>query len=306
MRSWPLVPIMGIVFLCGLTGCGERKTPQPASVPSPRPVTLAPKPKPPAGVALPASTLALASYKPTPDEFIQAKDLPNRVALTFDAGSDASAVSLMLKTLKERNLRATFFLTGKFAEQFPEASRAIADAGMEIGNHSYSHPRFTALSDDRVQEQLERAEVAILKACGRGAKPLFRFPYGDRDERTTALVAGAGYQSIYWTLDSHDSLGKPKSADFYADRIIKKIKPGYVTLMHVSSVNSAKALPRILDYLKKNKMTTVPVSELLLHSPPGTGSVRTAFKKNPPIATSSGTIPGTALVGSDRVRLSSR
>ena len=63
------------------------------------------------------------------------------------------------------------FLAGMFCDKFPEAARAIADAGMELGNHSYSHPHFTKLSDEEIKSQMERAEEAILKACGRGAKP---------------------------------------------------------------------------------------------------------------------------------------
>lgn len=190
------------------------------------------------------------------------------VALTFDAGSDASAVPLILKTLAARNLHATFFLTGKFAEKFPGACRAIADAGMEIGNHSYSHPRFTKLSNAQIRKQLERAETAIEKACGRGAKPLFRFPYGDSDERTCEVVAAAGYQPIRWTLDSLDAFRTRKTADFVANRIVSRIQPGYITLMHVSCITSAEALPRILAHLDSLKIRPVPVSELYLSARP--------------------------------------
>src|SRR5205814_10093968 len=122
----------------------------------------------------------------------------------------------------EHHAHATFFLTGRFCEQFPGEVRAIAEAGMELGNHSYSHPHFTRLSDAEIRSQLERAEAAIVKACGRGAKPLFRFPYGDCDRRARSVVADAGYQAIYWSVDSWDSFGRPKSADFVADRILRK------------------------------------------------------------------------------------
>ena len=115
---------------------------------------------------------------------------------------------------------------------------------------------------------MERAEAAIVKVCGRNPKPLFRFPYGDCDRRTRALVAQSGYQAIGWTLDSLDSVGKPKSADFVAKRIITKIKPGYITLMHVSYPQSAQALPRIFAHLDKQGWQAVPVSELLLAVPP--------------------------------------
>jgi peptidoglycan/xylan/chitin deacetylase (PgdA/CDA1 family) len=210
---------------------------------------------------------AVASWQPTTRLFDRGMNTPAKVALTFDAGADPDAVPLILQTLAEHHVHATFFLTGKFCELFPDQCRAIADAGMELGNHSFSHPHFTKETDEEIRSQLERAEAAIVKACGRGAKPLFRFPYGDSDRRTRDLVAALGYQPIHWTLDSLDSVGKPKSADFVAARILGKIKPGYITLMHVSRVESAKALPRIFDYLDKTGVQVVPVSELLLNQP---------------------------------------
>ena len=211
---------------------------------------------------------ALVTLIPTARLFEYTRWTPQRVALTFDAGSDNSAVRPILAELEKHHTRATFFLTGKFCESYPDSCRAIAEAGMEIGNHSYSHPSFLKRKDPQIVNQLERAELAITRACGRGAKPLFRFPYGDCNRRTRQTVANSGYQSIGWTLDSLDSVGKPKSAAFVAKRIVSKIKPGYITLMHVSYRNSAAALPQIFAYLDKQGLESVPVSELLLASSP--------------------------------------
>lgn len=225
---------------------------------------------------------ALTTLIPTAKLFEYTRFAPNRVSLTFDAGSDNSAVRPILAALEQHHNRATFFLTGKFCEQYPDSCRAIADAGMEIGNHSYSHPSFIKRTDVVIATQLDRAELAIIKACGRGAKPLFRFPYGDCSPRTRHAVVDKGYQPIGWTLDSLDSVGKPKSADFVAKRIIAKIKPGYITLMHVSYRHSAEALPRIFAYLGKQGLKSVPVSELYFAAHPPTSMPTPAqpiFKK---------------------------
>jgi peptidoglycan/xylan/chitin deacetylase (PgdA/CDA1 family) len=189
---------------------------------------------------------------------------PHEVALTFDAGVDDRAVPLLLQTLQARHVHATFFLTGRFCERYPRSVRAIADAGMEIGNHSYSHPHFTKLSRSAILEQLSRSEAAITRACGRGAKPLFRFPFGDCDRRTIRIVAEAGYQPIGWTIDSLDSVGKPKSPQFVADRINRRIRSGEITLCHVSMIRSAKALPAIFAHLDRQGDHVVPVSTLLV------------------------------------------
>ena len=246
-----------------LAGCGGKPPTQTASVAPTKPASIRP-PAQAAPLPPPIIAAALAAFKPKAAQFIRAKDTA-RVALTFDAGSDDRAVQPILRELRTRNVRATFFLTGKFCEQFPKSCRAIADAGMEIGNHSYSHPHFSRLSDAEIKSQLERGEVAIVKACGRGAKPLFRFPYGDFNARACKVVAASGYQPVYWTLDSLDAYGERKSAAFVTNRINTRIKGGYVTLMHVSSVGSAEALPEIFAHLDKMKARPVPVSELLLN-----------------------------------------
>ena len=206
-------------------------------------------------------------FKPSAELLMGAAPDTNLVALTFDAGSDAKAVPQILKALKDRNLHVTFFLTGRFCEHFPAECRAIADAGMEIGNHSFNHPHFTKLSEKQIIEQLDKSEEIITRVCGRGAKPLFRFPFGDCNARTQQIVAAQGYQSIRWTLDSLDSIGQKKSAGFVEARIMKKIKPGYITLMHVSEVGSAEALPAIFDQLDKMGVKIVTVSEILKSKP---------------------------------------
>ena len=208
-----------------------------------------------------------ADYKPSAELVMGAAPDLNLVAMTFDAGGDAKAVPAILKALKDRNLRVTFFLTGRFCEHFPTECKSIADAGMEIGNHSFNHPHFTKLSEKQIIEQLEKSEAIITKTCGRGAKPLFRFPYGDCDARTQRIVSAQGYQPIRWTLDSLDSVGHKKSGDFVEARINKKIKPGYITLMHVSETGSADALPAIFDHIEKMGAKIVPVSEMLKSKP---------------------------------------
>lgn len=244
------------------SGCRHSpRQPATAAATAPRIVGGAPGVVPEAGI----TSGPLLHWQPVPEAFRVAGSRTDRIALTFDAGSDARAVPLILKTLHEHHARATFFLTGRFAEKFPAECRAIAGAGMELGNHSYSHPHFTRLSETAIRRELAQAETAIQKACGRTAKPLFRFPYGDMDARTARAVAAAGYQPIAWTLDSLDSVGKPKSSDYVAGRIIRKVRPGYVTLMHVSCVDSARALPRIFDHLDHVRATAVPVSALLLN-----------------------------------------
>lgn len=246
------------LLVLGLTGCAGNRGK------APQPVVVRPAQTHSVSAGTPPSDLAL--IQPHSALFEATRQTPNSIALTFDAGADGAAVPLLLKTLAAHHSRATFFLTGKFCEKFPKECRAIADAGMELGNHSYSHPHFRKLNRASILKQLAEAETAIVKACGRGAKPLFRFPYGDCDARTQSIVAQAGYQGVGWTVDSRDSVGKTKSKAFVAARLLRRLKPGYIALMHVSQIHSAEALAPIFSRLEHDGMHQAPVSRLLLAS----------------------------------------
>jgi peptidoglycan/xylan/chitin deacetylase (PgdA/CDA1 family) len=233
--------------------------PEPPATTAQSPLAL---PEPPTHSTV--ATGPLKDWQPRPHFVLRAPAGLHKVALTFDAGSTDRAVEPILNILAERHVRCTFFLTGQFCKKFPKSCRAIADAGMELGNHSYSHPKFSHLTAEAIKSQLDRAEEAIEEACGRGAKPLFRFPFGDSDRHSLLAVVADGYQPIHWSLDSLDAFGKPKTADFVVTRFLERLQSGDVTLMHVSCPTSAEALPRIFDYLDRMGVQVVPVSELLL------------------------------------------
>ena len=188
------------------------------------------------------------------------------VALTFDAGSSAEPVPSILRTLAQRSLRCTFFLTGQWIERYPEMARQIADAGHELGNHSWSHPAFTSLTEAQISEQLQRTEEIALRVCGRSTKPLFRPPFGARDERVRLVVAQEGYVTIYWTVDSWDSVKKGITPQMITDRVMRLIRPGAIVLMHCGSEATAQALPQLLNSLDAEGYRVVTVGELLYAS----------------------------------------
>jgi peptidoglycan/xylan/chitin deacetylase (PgdA/CDA1 family) len=185
------------------------------------------------------------------------------LALTFDAGSDARPVNQILRVLADEQLRCTFFLTGKWVSRFPSTARAIVDAGHEIGNHSWSHPAFTQLSDDEIRDELERTEKVIQETTGATSLPLFRPPLGDRDRRVLKTVADAGYQTIYWTLDSHDSVVKGITQAQIRDRVTRNLRAGSIVLMHCGSQPTADALPEIIAAARSRGLAPVTVGQLL-------------------------------------------
>lgn len=204
-----------------------------------------------------------AALKVTSREVDSAPSSAKLVALTFDAGSSAEPVPQILRVLAQRGIRCTFFLTGQWIERYPDAARQIAEAGHELGNHSWSHPAFTSLSDEQIRKQLRRTEQIALRVCGRSTKPFFRPPFGARDERVRSVVANEGYLTIYWTIDSWDSVKKDITPQMITDRVMRHIRPGAIVLMHCGSEATAQALPQLLNALDAQGYQVVTVSDLL-------------------------------------------
>lgn len=169
----------------------------------------------------------------------------------------------MLTALAERKIRLTFFLTGRWVEENPDLTRAIRDGGHEIANHTYTHPDLRGLGHERIISEINRTEQLLLERYGVSSRPWFRFPYGARDARTMTIINELGYTSIFWTLDSLDSVGAPKTPQFLHDRVVGNAVNGSIVLMHVGSASTAVALPRIIDSLQQRGYRLVTISELL-------------------------------------------
>jgi peptidoglycan-N-acetylglucosamine deacetylase len=232
--------------------------PPPERTPSP----TAPEPTSPApGRArlLPAALLGTEWERLPTDEHV--------VALTFDAGANADAVAPILETLAAERVPATFFLTGAWIERYPEEAQRIGSAH-PVGNHSYDHPEFTALGDAAIRAQLADTARLIRRATGQDDRPLFRFPFGDRDSRTLATVNAAGYGSIRWTVDTLGWQGTTggRSVDSVIDRVVGTLEPGQIVLMHVgshpddASTLDADALPRLIRDLRSRGYDFVSLS----------------------------------------------
>ena len=180
------------------------------------------------------------------------------VALTFDAGANASGLPSIESTLRAKGVPASFFLTGNWVRDFPAQANAIVQDGFVVGNHSVSHPYFTQLTDAQVAAQVQGAQQAILRANGAGTRPLFRFPYGDVNSRVLADVNRLGYVAVRWTVDSlgWEGTSGGQSAQSVTNRVLAAAQPGEIVLMHLGSnpddgtTLDAAALPAIIDGLR--------------------------------------------------------
>lgn len=189
------------------------------------------------------------------------------VALTLDAGSEAGPVPQMLQTLRERNIKITFFVTGDFVATYPDIVRQIAADGHEFGNHSLTHPDLRKVSDRQIRHELEATEQLLKLTTGKTTRPFFRPPYGEYDNRVLRLAQDHGYTTVCWSLDSLDSVGVSKTPRFLVERITSRLGVnevrGAIVLMHCDSNATATALPVILDHFKSLKLEVVSLSRLL-------------------------------------------
>lgn len=214
----------------------------------------------PPGTAPPASTEPIPPAVPGDLRGRDVEVVPTSrrvVALTFDAGANGAGLGSILASLAEEGVPATFFLSGRWAAENPAGVASIAAAGHRVGNHSVSHPHFPELSDAALADEVLGAEQQI-RAAGADPRPLFRFPFGDRDARTIAAVNDLGYVAVRWTVDTLGWKGTSGGLDAQqvSDRVLAGLRPGEIVLMHVGSnpddgtTLDADALPSMIGRLR--------------------------------------------------------
>ncbi len=201
-----------------------------------------------------ASVMAEPIYQGTNQEQVAA------LAINVDWGEDV--LPAMLDTLAKENVKATFFVTGRFAEKFPELVTQIHQAGHEIGNHGYKHPHPDQLSVDQNQKDITQAETILQKLIDE--KPtLYAPPYGEHGNTCLQAAEQCGYTTILWTADTIDWEKPAPSHDTLVQRVTgDKLTSGAIILMHPKE-HTAEALPDIIQTIKAKGYQLATVSEVL-------------------------------------------
>ncbi|MEU8248017.1 polysaccharide deacetylase family protein [Nonomuraea sp. NPDC048916] len=180
------------------------------------------------------------------------------VALTFDDGPGDYTAKL-LDLLRSRHAKATFFVLGQMVAADPHnLARRIVDEGHEIGNHSWSHPPLTALTDEQIRTELTQTGDLIRRLTGVRMQ-MMRPPYGATDDRVAAETRREGLAQILWSLDTLDWRDRASSV---VARRAGLAKPGEIVLMHDIHRTTVEAVPEVLDTLAKKGYRFVTVSEL--------------------------------------------
>lgn len=190
-------------------------------------------------------------------EEIWAQEEKGVVALTFDDGPHPKYTPLLLDGLKKRGVKASFFVTGKNAEQYPELIRRMDEEGHLIGNHTYSHLQLSGKNRERFREELVRTNKIIREITGKDVE-FVRPPYGSWDK---SFEADLNMFPVLWNVDPLD--WSSRNAENVARKVISAAGDGSVILMHDEYASTVTAALKIVDELQKQGYRFVTVEELL-------------------------------------------
>ncbi|MFD6533514.1 polysaccharide deacetylase family protein [Streptomyces sp. NPDC060184] len=205
------------------------------------------------------------------------------VALTFDAdmtadeGDRAAAGEPfdnppLISLLRRLKVESTVFMTGRWAEEYPDQARAIGtDPTFEIANHSYSHYAFTSpcyglptVEKDEMKGEVERAFAAFRKAGARNVVPYFRFPGGCYDDEALRALAPEKVTAVQWDVVGGDAFAT--DSDAVAQQVLDGVTPGSLVVLHCTrsaAPATEEAVRRIVPELRARGYRFVKVSELM-------------------------------------------
>lgn len=195
--------------------------------------------------------------------YCKSTETVKKVALTFDDGPHPRYTEKILDILSEYGVKATFFIIGKNAENYPEAMKKIAETDCEIGNHTYSHARLDRLNRKDAENEIKKCEDIIYSVTGKRPSVL-RPPHGFVSENFSDIASSMQYNVVLWSIDTLDWSLTP--SDTIYTNVMKDLKGGDIILMHdyVSGGNTTcDALRKIIPRLLSEGYEFVTISELI-------------------------------------------
>ena len=170
------------------------------------------------------------------------------IYLTFDAGYENGCTAPILDALAKHNVRAAFFVVGNYLEQNPELVRRMVREGHIVGNHTYHHYDMSKLSDETsFNEELTSLEALYREVTGLDMEKYYRPPQGIYSEKNLEMAQKLGYRTVFWSLAYVDWYQNDQPTDEQAyDKLLPRIHPGAVVLLHSTSQTNARILDDLL------------------------------------------------------------
>ncbi len=171
----------------------------------------------------------------------------NVIYITFDAGYENGNMDKILEALKKHNVVATFFVVGNFVDNNRELVKKMADEGHNISNHSYTHPDMSGMNREAFESEMKRLEDAYRDITGKEIVKLYRPPMGKYSDTSLSYASDMGYKTIFWSLayvDWYQDKQPTKEEAF--DKLLSRIHPGAIVLLHSTSSTNAEILDELL------------------------------------------------------------
>ncbi len=185
------------------------------------------------------------------------------VYLTFDAGYDNGVLEKILDTLKDKNIKASFFVTGDFVKRFPNLLLRLVNDGHLVCNHSYSHKRINTLSKEVLKNDLKKLEDEYYNLTGLHMVNYFRPPEGEFDRNSLLNVQSLGYKTIFWSIAYKDwDTNNQSDVDYCVKTIMNNLHNGAIILMHSVSSSNQKALSTVIEQITNEGYTFKTVDSL--------------------------------------------
>lgn len=189
------------------------------------------------------------------------------IAMTYDDGPHPTNTPRLLDMLRQRNIRATFYVIGKNVDMYPHIARRIVAEGHEIGNHTYTHRNLKTLGDSEVRNEITRTRSAIVKATGVQPRTM-RPPYGALYQQQRELIMNEfGCPTILWSVDPRD--WQRPGVSVVRQRILSETNNGAIVLAHDLHAPTVDAMPGTLDGLLGKGFKMITVSQLLAQKAAG-------------------------------------
>lgn len=183
------------------------------------------------------------------------------IAMTYDDGPHATNTPRLLDMLKQRGIKATFFVVGQCAAEYPDIMKRIVVEGHEIANHSWSHPQLSRMGEGAVSDQLQRTHDVIIQTTGATPR-LMRPPFGAFTQNQMAWANRKwDYKVIMWDVDPLD--WKYRNAGHVKSEILSHTVNGSIILTHDIHKTTIDAMPETLDGLTARGFKFLTVSELI-------------------------------------------
>lgn len=172
--------------------------------------------------------------------------------LTFDNGYENGYTPPILDVLKAKRVPAAFFLTGHYVESQPDLVRRMVEEGHLIGNHSWSHPDMTQISDAEIKRELDKVKEAVAAITSQKEMTFFRPPRGIFNERVLATCKRHGYTNVFWSIAYADwDTQRQKGMRYAYDSVVSQLHPGAIILLHSVSRDNAEAIGAIIDEARR-------------------------------------------------------